>query len=144
MMCTPAANSAEILSLAAMPVLPFHQPLLHYDLPHHLLYNTLYGVEPFSRAANNTASRGVNLSLPFSVSLLLSTTSDAAYVEWRPLSHPPCLSHFFSPNPSFLLYHSLSCSCAANGDGEGRSVQVYMCGGGSERERVVVCIFLRR
>ena len=40
---TPTTNS---------PCLP------HYDLPHHLLYHTLYGAEPFSQAANNTTFQG--------------------------------------------------------------------------------------
>lgn len=77
----PNSHSAQKLCLAAMPALHYHTQILPlYDLHHHLLYHTLYGAEPFSRAANNTTSRGVNLFLSFSVSLLLSTTSDAAYV----------------------------------------------------------------
>lgn len=64
----------------SLPLYKKH-PLSHYNLPHHLLYRTLSGRKPFGRAANNTASRDVNLLLSFSVSLpLLSTASDAAYV----------------------------------------------------------------
>lgn len=68
----------------------------------------------------------VCVSSSFPVSLLLSTTSDAACLMANTPTHPAYLT-FFSQNLSVLLHHSLSCSCATNGDGEGRSVQIYMC-----------------
>ena len=132
---TPTTNS---------PCLP------HYDLPHHLLYHTLYGAEPFSQAANNTTFQGCeSFSLFFCFPAaehniwccicLMATALPPAQTLSLSLFLSLTFSLWIPPSSSITL----SCSCAVNEDGEGRGVQVYMCGG-RERERLVLCTFLRR
>ena len=122
--------------------------LPHYDLPHHLLYHTLYGAEPFSQAANNTAFQGCEsfcLFFCFPAAEHHIWCCICLMATALPPAQPPSpslslsLSHFFSLNPSFLLYHSFLLLCSERGrGGEGRG------GEGCAGLHVWLCTFLRR
>lgn len=97
-----------------MPALLYHkQPPPHYDLPHHLLYHTFYGAEPFSRPANNTTSRGVNLFPPLFPSCcwaqhLTLHMSNGDCSPTRPASH--AFSLWIPPSSPLSLSFLLLCS----------------------------------
>lgn len=140
MLWTPAAI-LNVLRLPAMPALSHKQPPPHYDLLHHLLYHTLYGVEPLSWAANSTASRGEYLSpfLQFPCCWAQHLTLHLSNGDCSP-TRPAALT-FTSLLPSLSL--SILLLCSKQG-WRGEGVQVYMCGGSEGGGLVCYCIILRR
>ncbi len=133
-MCTPAAilqeHSEKQQRNAPLP----QTARPHYDLPHHLLYHTVYGA---SQAASNTASRGGNLSPSFCFPA-------PEHNIWRCICLMATALPFEQPLSLFLsesLLPPLSLAFLLLWSGRGRGGEECA---GSNRERLVLCFFLRR